>query len=99
MALLMNFEEEKIKRLAEFKKNLTLLIDENHPYIYQIDEIYVGANIIGKAIEDYITKHEKVYTEEDMKKAFYAGLLTDRFNMQYNTLWEEWIKKLEKSVI
>lgn len=62
----MDSKEEKIKQLAEFKKKLTLLMNEHHLYIYQIDEIYVGVNIIGKAIEDYITKHEKTYNKDNI---------------------------------
>ena len=72
---------------------------KNRIDLTQDEQIYlVGGNIVG-FIEGSKWQAKISYTEEDMKKALYAGLLIDRFNMQYNTLWEERIKKLEKSVI
>ena len=50
------FEENHPTQLKEFLKQLNYLVDEFHPNIYFIDEVFEGLEKIDKAIKKELSK-------------------------------------------
>lgn len=50
------FEENHPKQLKEFLKRLTMLVDEFHPNLYLIDDVFIGMGIIEIAVNEELNK-------------------------------------------
>ena len=50
------FEENNPKRLKEFLERLNRLVDEFHPNIYLLDEVFKGVRQIEVAVLDELNK-------------------------------------------
>ena len=48
------FEENNPEQLKEFIKQFRMLMDEFHPNIYLIDDVWAGAHIIELAIAEQL---------------------------------------------
>jgi len=53
------FEKNHPKQLNEFLKQLNSLIDEFHPNIYLLNDVFKGVQIIEIAILDELNKDKK----------------------------------------
>ena len=50
------FDENHSERLREFLKQFIYLLDEFHPNIYTIEDVWSGVEIIETAIKDELNK-------------------------------------------
>jgi len=50
------FEENKPEQLREFLRRLNELVDDFHPNIYLLDDVFKGIRIIEIAISDELNK-------------------------------------------
>ena len=53
------FEKNHPTQLKEFLKQLNYLVDEFHPNIYLIDEVFEGLEKIDKAIKKELSKDKE----------------------------------------
>jgi hypothetical protein len=50
----------------------------------------------SKLTEQLIMQAERMYSEEDMEKAFYEGLRKAYSSKKHNTCWKEWFEQFKK---
>ena len=57
------------------------------------DNCFLG---ISKLTEQLIWQQERMYSEEDMLKSFYAGLRKSHSSKKHSECWEQWFEQFKK---